>query len=93
MSKFSTTVHMADDIESLPSGKTTIITIGVPIQKSQSTESLVSMFNKDAKKLSEALIGSLPGGTLDRLLIRLLHNKQSSLRTGLWPKKPFRSII
>jgi hypothetical protein len=40
----------------------------------------VIVFRKEAEGLANALIGSLPGGTLDQLTILLLESKASQLR-------------
>ena len=44
-----------------------------------STVELLAKFDNDAHVLAEALFGSLPGGTLDRLLAIMLKRKASSL--------------
>lgn len=38
---------------------------------------------RDAQQIADALIGHLPGGTLDMVLIRLLEHKASYLRAGV----------
>lgn len=40
-------------------------------------ETLGELFDREARLIAEALIGSLPGGTLDRLVGRLLEYKAS----------------
>jgi|GEM_PF-5830931 len=49
------------------------------------------IFADDADKLAEALVGSLPGGTLDALLMRLLQHKASDFtRAAREPPKPLK---
>ena len=45
-------------------------------------------FENEARLLFYALVGSLPGGTLDRLLVMLLQHKASSLIVPLEGGKP-----
>ena len=44
------------------------------------------IFNGDAKLIADALFGSLPGGTLDRLLLEFLERKACLWKVG-WPNK------
>lgn len=74
--------------------KTLLISIANPIHKQQIEPITIEIsaslgegavnarFNVDAKLLANALMQSLPCGTLDALLVELLKHKQSVLRVA-----------
>lgn len=54
-------------------------------RETQWRKALVAEHEYDAQKLCNALVASLPGGTLDRLTLKLLEQKASVLAVSVMP--------
>lgn len=65
------------DIEPIPN-----VTIEIELEFPRSVDNWrenAALFQKDAQEIARVLLASLPGGTIDRLLVELLKAKSSDL--------------
>ena len=70
--------------DNVPSA-TILLSTPIPYNRIKAdTEELRQVFMKEAEELFQALIASLPGGTLDALLVRLLDHKRSQFVVPSW---------
>jgi hypothetical protein len=75
-----------------PTEDATIVITGVPpsLQGTnilEDQEKADTFFRSQSEQIAEALRGSLPGGTFDRLVVRLLDMRSSQLQVAHRPPK------
>ena len=73
-----------DKAQGPPDVKSVCIVIDRTIPDMPSIEHAASYYEEEANALFEALTTSLPGGTLDRLMVKLLEAKVSHFAIASW---------
>lgn len=58
----------------------------IPTRRIKSLDEMGAVYEKEAEELANALWNSLPGGTIDRLFIKLCQRKASLLAISYRPK-------
>ncbi len=69
--------QQGNDVRPIPG---VMIEISSPFPNGLPPHEARTLHRHEAKKLADALFNSLPGGTLDRLIVEMAHRKVSDLR-------------
>lgn len=80
MDQLKANIHGASALHDTDDTPVGAITIFEPVPQLESEDELRALYANDAKELATVLVGCLPQGTLDQLLILLLEDRASLMR-------------